>query len=356
MPSMNLLSSKSVTLQDIANEVGVHKSTVQRALHGDPRVEAGTIARINEVATRMGYDPEANHAARRLSLRKSGRGESTKLVALFFPLVSSRAPYFLRQFVGFMEVMSDAGYDVLTRILDRMGDQRLPPAVMRGDVDAMVALADPEWLTRQQNLFANMPAVRRPLITLINPVPGAWSATADFRQAGRMSIGHLLDLGHRRIISISNMSHQFAERVAGYRDELVARGLDPDRHLVALDCDNTISDWTEKVADAIDRLLAACPDATAFLAPNDQLAGLAITLFAERNRPVPEAMSLVGFDDTDPVPGPDHQNILTTVAVPLEQIGRQAARLALSPGDGPRTVVLPTGLRVRGTTRPPKTA
>ncbi len=344
-------ASKVVSLQDVADLVGVHKTTVHRALRGDPRVESGTTARICEAASKLGYDPDANQAAHRLALRKTGKTEPSQLVALFFPVVFSKSPYFLRQFVGFMEVLSDAGYDVLTRILDRMADRRLPMAVSRGDVDAVVALADPDWLLKQQAILSGMqPSLRRPFITLINSTTGAWTVTADFRQGGRSSIAHLLDLGHRRIITISNMAHGSEERMRGYRDELAARGLDEARHLIAIDCDNAISDWREKVADALDRLIGAAPDATAFLAPNDQLAMVSIALFAERGRRVPEDMSLMGFDDTESNPGANHEGILSTIALPLEQIGREAARMALSPGDSPRTMVLPVGLRVRATT------
>src|SRR5208283_546230 len=78
-------SFKSVTMQDIASRVGVHRSTVQRALVGDPRIDATTVKRVRAEAVRLGYDPAVNQAARRLSLRRTGRAVSNHLVALFFP-------------------------------------------------------------------------------------------------------------------------------------------------------------------------------------------------------------------------------------------------------------------------------
>lgn len=346
--------AKAITLQDIADVVGVHKSTVHRALRGDPRVEATTLARIREVASSLSYDPEANQGARRLSFRKTGRIEQTRLIAMLYPVVFTRGAYFRRMFVSFMEALGQARHDVLSGIINEASIGRLPSPVLRGDVDAVVSLSHPDTLRALQAVIMAQPTgLQRPLVTLINPVPGAWTVTADLRQGGRLETEHLLDLGHRRLITVGNCAFRSEERVAGCREVLAARGLDPDRHLTVLDADNTIGDQDRRLIEVLDRLLAAAPEATAFLAPQDDFATKAVALLAERGRPVPEAMSLVGFDDTDAVPGPDGQNRLTTIALPLEQLGREAAQLAMAPGDAPRTIVLPVGLRVRGTTAPP---
>jgi LacI family transcriptional regulator len=344
--------AKVVTLQDVADLIGVHKSTVHRALRGDPRVESGTATRIQAAAAKLGYDPEANQAARRLSQRRFGNFESPHMVALFFPVLFSRSAYFLRQFHGFMEVMSDSGFDVLTRIVGNHEWQQFPSAVARGDVDAVVSLAhESQLMELRAQLLALPGSVQRPFITLINPLPGAWSVTADFRQGGRLAAAHLLDLGHQRILTIDGLSNQHRERLVGIRDELQARGLDPAKHLVAIKPDETISPWHAQVADSLDRGLAKAPGVTAIIAPNDQVAALLFTLLAKRGRPVPERMSLIGCDDTDPLLGPGHQNILTSVALPLEDIGRATARMAMALGSKPRSEVLPVNLQVRGTTQ-----
>lgn len=342
-----------VTLQHIADLVGVHKSTVHRALRGDPRVEAGTTERIRAAAAQLGYDPAVNQGARALSLRKTGKVESNQLIALLFPVVFTRGAYFQRMYVSFMEAISLARYDVLARIHDTAVPS-LPPSVVRGDVDALVALNHPKELAAVQTALAAVPApLRRPLITLFTPMPGASLVTADLHQAGRLSMAHLLDLGHRRIITVANMAFRSEERVEGCRAELAARGMDPDRHLVALESDKRIPDEEQRLAEVLDRLLAAAPDATALLAPQDQAAQKFMRLLAERGRPVPERMSLMGCDDTDPVPGPGGANILSSIALPLEQLGREAANLAMEAPAEPRTIVLPVSLRVRATTRPP---
>jgi LacI family transcriptional regulator len=69
-------------------------------------------------------------------------------------------------------------------------------------------------------------------------------------------------------------------------------------------------------------------------------------------------MSLVGFDDTDPVPSATSRNILTTVRMPLLEFGQESAGLILRAIEGqmmnPQNIVLPTELIVRQSTAPPK--
>lgn len=340
-----------VGLQDVADATGVHKTTVHRALRGDRRVEAATAQRIRAAAERLGYDPNVNKDARTLSLRKNGGNVSNRTLALILPVVAMHGPYFHRPFVAFMETAHEAGYDVLLRVLGDRYDDHLPAPVLRGDADAIVALADESWLrTQQAAINALAPSLRRPLIGLIGGIPGGWRVGPDFAQGGRLAMAHLLDLGHRRIIGIEGMSFGASERCAGYRAELLARGLEPACCLRLDDGMIPGADLRQRVASILDRLLDGMPDATAFMAPNDQVATLAAGLLVERDRPVPGRMSLFGFDDTHAIPGADGRNRLTTIALPLEQIGRAAAEMAMQPGPQPRSLLLPVGLRVRATT------
>lgn len=338
-------------MQHIADAVGVHKSTVHHALKGDPRVQEQTAARILAAAQKLGYDPQANQTARHLSLRKTGRREPNHLSALLFHVVFTKGAFFQRIFVSFIDEMSRSGHDVLTRVVDE-GSSELPPAVQRGDADTVVALHHHDHLADFQDRITALPQdLRRPMISMINGIPNAWCVTPDIAGGGRMTMEHLLDLGHRRIITIAKMAFGNEARIEGAQAALRDRGLKPDRHLIIAQPMVSTKELRACLADALDRLLAAAPDATAMLAPHDEAAGVLIDLLAERGRAVPAAMSLIGFDDTHPVSGPDGSNILTTVALPLEDLGREAARLAMDPGPEPRTIVLPVKLIERATTR-----
>jgi DNA-binding LacI/PurR family transcriptional regulator len=97
---------------------------------------------------------------------------------------------------------------------------------------------------------------------------------------------------------------------------------------------------------------------TAVLAMSDILAIGALQAAAEAKVAVPEALSVVGFDDS-PV-AQQATPPLTTVAQPHEEKGRLAAQLLVEEverGEGPsgrsRSEILPTDLVVRASTAPP---
>jgi DNA-binding LacI/PurR family transcriptional regulator len=141
-------------------------------------------------------------------------------------------------------------------------------------------------------------------------------------------------------------SKLYFERLGGYRDALEAGGIDwaavPRFELPA----NTPEHGLEggRMALAVD------PRPTALIAATDQLALGAVEAAREAGLRVPEDLSIVGFDD---VPGAAWSRPgLTTVRQPLFHKGELAGRL-LTAGAGPREVILPVELVVRGSTAPP---
>jgi DNA-binding LacI/PurR family transcriptional regulator len=100
--------------------------------------------------------------------------------------------------------------------------------------------------------------------------------------------------------------------------------------------------------------MRAHPEVTAILGWNDGVALHAWYTLEAAGWRIPGEISLIGFDDAAAMPGPDGRNLLTTVRVPLREIGEEAARLITArvtgalPTDEHRT--LPTELILRGST------
>ena len=72
------------------------------------------------------------------------------------------------------------------------------------------------------------------------------------------------------------------------------------------------------------------PETTAVLAANDITAAQCITCLERMGISVPGDVSVVGFDDTDPMFNGSNVNLLTTVRLPLAEIGKEAAKLLLN--------------------------
>lgn len=335
------------TLQRIADVVGAHKSTVQRVLHRDSRDDSELARRIRIAARDLSYRLEGGvRPVRHRFLRPQDR----RRVLVYLSSHTFRAPYFIRQATGLLDEFANTRFDALVRLADDLSQRHLPTGAATGEFAAVVSIDIPDWLGFLQAQVERLPrSSRPPLIGLLTGVPGTWSASVDFQAAGRQAMAHLLDLGHRHLLALDERPSY----IAGLREELAARGRDPDESLTVSQVVPGGPGTACRVTETLRRMLERQPRATALLACNDPTALRAIQVFASMGRPVPQAMSVVGFDDTDVLPGTDGGNRLTSLALPLEDLGRAAARLAMDPGPLPRQVLLPTRLNVRGTTGPP---
>ncbi len=99
------VTSRTVTLLDVARAAGVSKSTVSDALQGSGRVAAATRDRVRAVAEELGYRP--NSAARRL------RRSSTGAIGLHLPRTATRLDYYMNLAFGAVERAQEEGFDVM---------------------------------------------------------------------------------------------------------------------------------------------------------------------------------------------------------------------------------------------------
>ncbi|PRH77598.1 LacI family transcriptional regulator [Streptomyces solincola] len=99
------MTSRSVTLIDVARAAGVSKSTASNALGGAGRVSETTRRHVRNIAQELGYRP--NTAAR--SLRRS----STGAIGLYLPRTGTRLDYYMKLAFGAVERAREDGLDVV---------------------------------------------------------------------------------------------------------------------------------------------------------------------------------------------------------------------------------------------------
>ncbi|MFJ9328154.1 LacI family DNA-binding transcriptional regulator [Streptomyces sp. NPDC101230] len=99
------MTSRTVTLLDVARAAGVSKSTVSDALQGSGRVAEATRDRVRAVAEELGYRP--NSAARRL------RRSSTGAIGLHLPQTATRLDYYMNLAFGAVARAQEEGFDVV---------------------------------------------------------------------------------------------------------------------------------------------------------------------------------------------------------------------------------------------------
>jgi LacI family transcriptional regulator len=334
----------TTTITDVARLAGVSPTTVSRVLNGGYPVSATTRTRVEGAVRQLSYVRNAHAQALRAA--------SSGLVGVIIHDVAD--PYFAEIVAGIQEVAATSGrLVVLCNSLRDAGSELRYVELLRGQrADAVIlaggAIGDPEYL---QELPRQARWLRRQGARMIMCGRHALDADAvlpDNRGGAYLLGRHLLRFGHRSIAEISGPPDFSTtdERSAGLDEALREAGITRDPRL-------TVSGNFSRDGgyDAARALLRAGDRFTAIFAANDMMALGALAALREAGLRVPDDMSLVGFDDLpilrDVVPG------ITTVRVPMREMGRRCMRLAMA-GDrrGPRLETLPVELVERESVAP----
>ncbi|WP_022919250.1 LacI family DNA-binding transcriptional regulator [Ruania albidiflava] len=321
------------TIRDVARACGVSIATVSRALAGSTIVAAGTRERVRQAAAELGYQP--NRAARQLV---TGRGQSIALV-----LPDLQNSFYSSVAKGMQRRVRAAGLSAM------IADTDEDPDAEREVLDQLSAVVDRLILASPRVSDGDLTDLaQRCAVVLINrELPGLASVVGNNADGIRQSVTHLLALGHRRIGYAGGPSTSWSD--SRRRAGLAALALPDGQEIVDLGAFRASQAGGVAAAD-----LAIAAGVSAVVAFNDQLALGVLGRLAERGVAVPEAMSVVGFDDV-PVArllAPP----LTTVAVPTIEIGERAAGLLIdaAPQDSPLPqIVLEVELQVRRSSAPP---
>ncbi|WP_049568242.1 LacI family DNA-binding transcriptional regulator [Nonomuraea sp. SBT364] len=344
-----------VTLQTIADRVGVSRATVSYAFSRPDQLSDGLRRRILEVADELGY---AGPNATARSLRRGRAGALGLLFSETLPYAFAD-PYAVGFFQGLAAAAEDAGVGLLILPLPH-GERRTVP-VRDAVVDAFCVVSLPDG----HPALAEVLARKLPMVVVDEPyVPGHPFVGIDEPAAGALAAGHVLELGHRRIgvamvglhddgrTGWADPARQRAApfeamrgRRAGYESACVAAGLD----WAGVPFYELSRNSRAAGREAGHALLRAEPRPTAVLTNTDVLALGILDAAADLGLRVPEDVSVVGFSDSAA-----QEAGLTTIRQAKQEIGEKAGRLLLSdPPPAPERLIFPHELIVRSSTAAP---
>ena len=368
-----------VTQHDIARVCGVSQKAVSLSLQGSSKVSDATRKRVLKAAEKLGYDPGANDAARRMRARVDGKRHRTDTVGVLLPRSFGQHPYYHAVLHGVLWVLSGLQVSVnVSYLVSPFTPEQVPKAARRGDLDGMVivmpeAPADLELVLetlRSASGFAS-----QPVSLALTSHPDYPYATADYEDGAYQSAKHLLYLGHRHILlqTLSANSLSEKQRKVGIARAFKEAGLAPRPHIhpftIAEEWVNPTENREDETAEyqkanegakrKLWQLLCKHPEITAVLAFNDISAIHTYHLLQSHGKRIPDDYSIVGFDDVYPLPGAGGRNLLTSVKILLAEIGQCAAGLLMQDILGePRKeyIIQPAALMVRHTTGPVRKA
>lgn len=334
--------AKRVTIDDVARSAGVHKATVSRALnaHTQSQVNAETAKRVREAAQELGYVP--NVVARGLRLNHS------MTIGVIVPDVAN--PIFPPIMRGIEEYLQPRGYTALLANTDGQTtvEEAAFQSLVQRRVDGFILATG---RLDEQSFIANAFDEGVPVV-MVNRAAGSAPypvVTADNEQGIGAALQHLRELGHRRIAHLAGPLGFSTTRRRAEAFRAVASTM-PEVTATVVDAGALTADGG---ASAMDELLERSgPRPTAVIAANDLVALGAVRSLRSHGLRCPEDVSVVGYND---MPfAADFWPALTTVHVPLREIGVHGARMLLDGIEAglqePATLTLPVGLVVRGST------
>ncbi|MGH2427850.1 MAG: LacI family DNA-binding transcriptional regulator [Candidatus Limnocylindria bacterium] len=337
-----------MSVYDVARRAGVSAATASRVLSGSPYpVRPTTRERVLVAAAELEFRP--NMLARALVTAR------THTIGAIVHDISD--PYFGEIVRGLEDAARLRGYQVFVCSSDRDAARELEyvQSLLDRRVDGVVfAGGGIEDRAYKADLRRLLDAFRGRGGTVVRLSPHSYrtpSVQPDNRGGAKAMTRHLLALGHRLIAFIGGPPQltTSAVRYAGHEEALEEAGMRPAPELNEPG-GFTIAGGAKAMATLLDR----CPELTAVFAANDMMAFGALHELQRRGATVPDDVSVAGFDDIY-IAAHAHPP-LTTVRVPMYEMGRQGAVLALDLLDGrrARSLRLPTVVVERASVGPPR--
>lgn len=291
-----MATKQSVTIRDVARDVGVSRQTVSRVLNKGPNVKPAVRQKVEEAIDRLGYVP--NISARRM------RGARSYLILAindrertYENWRAGRGNDWVDQMLfGGMTECERHGYHMVFELIDtepKGAREQLLKVISELRPDGVIltpphsdnpALAD---LLAQKDIACARVGRRE---------DGAFvDVCMDEVGAGYAATRHLADLGHRRIAYLAG-SPEYGNsqmRLDGYRDMLAKRGLPVRENWIGK------GDFHFDTASAVAQSwLTESERPTAIIADNDQMAFAVLHTADRLGLAVPADLSVISFEDT----------------------------------------------------------
>lgn len=348
------------SIKDVAQRAGVSTTTVSYFMNGREDVCAPeTAERIRTAIADLQYTPNS-------LMRGLRRGATHTIGACLYspldPELLYGTAFFERLWRGIVRETDAVDYSLLHYPMSARAGKN-SDAFLDGRVDGML-FHGPDRARAARVIQAGMPAV---VLVRSQDLPeGCGAAYANEVQTVDLVIDHLLSLGHRRIAHLAGPARLYPNpdtgndepdetavlRLAAYTTRMEAAGY-YDPTLIAFA--DSWRDLENRAASFVATWKAMPDPPTAVFCANDALAIAVLSAAVALRISVPETLSVVGVDDSAEARAAAVP--LTSVAVPVEEIGRESVRSLLrlingEPAEACRVALPVTEIVVRGSTAP----
>jgi DNA-binding LacI/PurR family transcriptional regulator len=329
-----------VTIYDVAKQAGVSISTVSRVINNTGRISEKTRKKVLQVMEELHYQPSIVASAL--------TGKRTRTIGLIIPDVAN--PFFSEIARKVEDRGRELGFNVLMCNTDNNPDteEMYLSLLQQKSVDGIIiGTTTKNYTALNQLLQENFPLA---LIAQDIPELAINVVRVDDFLGGYQAVSHLVSLGHEKIaIMLGNLSRTSDKyRLQAYRQVMEENGLRYEENWIVY-TDYSMKDGKRAALE----LLQSSPKPTAVFACFDSLAIGVYQAAKELGLNIPNDLSIVGFDNTilSTIVDPP----LTTVAQPIDEMGRQVVDLLIDEIEGNNStkqrIILPPELIIRHSTK-----
>ncbi|MCR2806617.1 LacI family DNA-binding transcriptional regulator [Paenibacillus soyae] len=317
------MAKEKVTIQDIADALGISRNTASKALNGVESIPAETRNKVIKKAIELKYKQFAYVDTDSVMTKAPG---NIALLTCNLPGIS----HFGSQLLNGLEIkISSEGYNLSIHMVREYEIEAmvLPKNFEASKVDGIICIEMFDKGYSELVSGLGIPAIfidstseifytdlQADLILMENK-------HSSYRMTSR-----LIENGHKKLGFVGDYNHckSFNERWAGFNRALADASLKPDPSVCITEEDRFFfePEWMERQLDRMNELPAA------FVCANDFIAIGLMKALKNRNVRIPEDVAVCGFDDS-----PESRIVdppLTTAHIPNNQMGIIAADMLLA--------------------------
>lgn len=316
-----MTEEKNLTINDIADELGVSKTTVSRAISGKGRIGEETRNRVLQYIEEHNYTPNV--------IAKGLAKSRTYNIGLVIPgdYNIAELPFFQKCMLGISKIASSMDYDVLVSIVTADDISRLRRIVVNHKVDGFI-------LTR--TLVKDVPAeylkeTGIPFVAIGSTEDASvvWIDN-DHQKACEELTDRLIAQGMERIALIGGSRNHMVNRyrVQGFLD--ACQRLDEK---AASGCGNSVfSDVEdmETVEKIIEKLLRE--NIQCIISTDDYLCSCVLNILQQKKIRVPEQVKVASFYDSSFLES--YTPSVTSIQFDIEELGKMTCKTLLTMIDG----------------------
>ncbi len=306
------------SIREVAKLANVSPATVSRVMNGTANVDEEKKERVLRAISETGFVP--NEVARSLFKK------SAKTIGLLVPSIEN--PFFVQLANAIEKTAEEHGYRMILCGTGSAYEKEKSMIQMLTSMNAdgiIMTTSNPEV----------KPLIEQCSIPVVitdrqsENISGCDYVHCDHYVGGRLAVKHLLECGCRNIVCMKGSQDisSAKERYEGYRDVCREKGIKEQ----SINCDYDFEEGLKKTEE----LLEKYPKVDGIIACNDMVAISVYKILHKKGISVPEQIQIVGYDNVNlaSLMTPE----LTTVAQPIEEIGKKAAEMIIDRKDGQKT-------------------